>query len=333
MTVKAAFIFLPAVLALAAAAEAATLTRRLEKSLPLPAGQVVRLTHRYGSILARPADTETLRVSAAAIVKGNDRRQAAEFLTGIELSLASWEDTVFVAVLYPGLVTPSSEFSYEVDLTLLVPPGVRFEAANAFGDMELYGITGGSSVTNRYGNVDFRDCRDVEVTVSHGDVRVAECSGGLGINSSYGNVYLDDVADQVAVDSRYGDVSGQQLDGDVTISNVLGSIATEGGRGKWCLVSRYGEVAARLDDSTMTKLDVVAELARVRLLLPHVLPFRIEGRVSDGEIGTSYPLQTGNRDGQCRVSGAQGRGGPHIVFTGAWADFFIDPDTTGEPAN
>lgn len=312
-------------------AMAITMTRQLETRIQSRSGQVVRLTHRYGDIRARSAAGESLDVRAIARVEGEDRQRVAGFIGDIELSLAEWADTIFVAVLYPELVEPSGRFSYEVDITLLIPPEVRFEAVNSFGDVEVHGVAGGSSVSNRYGDVEFLNCRDIEVAVAHGDVYIAGCSGGMSINCSYGDVYLDDVADWVEVDSRYGDVSGQQLDGDVTISNVLGRIAASGGRGRWCLVSRYGDVAARLDDSSLAKLDVIAELARVRLLLPHLLPFRVEGRTSEGEIGSSFPLRTDNRGGMKQVSGSHGRGGPHIVFTGAWADFFIEPDTTVEP--
>jgi hypothetical protein len=184
-------------------------------------------------------------------------------------------------------------------------------------------------VSNRYGDVRFRDCRDIDVTVKHGDVRVEESTGRLGINCTYGNVYLDGVTDRVDVDSRYGDVTGQQLAGEVNINNVLGSIDTDGGRGRWCLTSRCGQVAARFDDSALTNLDVIAELARVRLLLPQLLPFRIDGQTRPGDIGTPYPLQTSARGDQRRVSGVQGKGGPNIVFTGAWSDFYIGPDTVG----
>lgn len=313
------------ILALACAAPAGTVVRRLEEARPCRAGRVVRLTHRYGSIIARPARPDTLFASAVVRVEGDNRFEAAAFASGVELSLAAWADTLFVAVLYPGQPTPSEGFSYEVDVALAVPEGVRLEVANAFGDVEVRGLSGGSSVSNRYGDARFLDCRDISVSVSHGDVHVSGSSGRLDIDCSYGNVYLDEVADRVAVDSRYGNVTGAKLDGEVAISNVLGRIAAEGGRGRWCLVSRYGEVAAQLDDSAMAELDVTAELARVRLLLPRPLPFRIDGRTSAGEIGSSYPLQTSAEGELRRVSGARGQGGPAILFTGAWSDFYIGP--------
>ncbi|MFO7675840.1 MAG: hypothetical protein R6X12_05955 [bacterium] len=317
---------------LAASGPAAPTARTIEAREPCPAGSVVRLAHRYGNIVARPVPGDTLQVAASARVDGRDSRQVGEFLAAIELSVARWADTVFVAVLYPELVEPSRDFSYEVDLRLGVPDGVRLDAAGSFGDIELHGITGGSSVSNRYGNASFRACRDVDVAVKHGDVRVEANTGRLGINCTYGNVFLDAVADRVDVDSRYGDVTGQQLAGDVTINNVLGSIETAGGQGRWRLVSRCGRVAARLDDSALARLDVVAQLARVRLLMPQVLPFRIEGRTESGEIGTAFPFQTRLAGDQHHLSGTRGRGGPRIAFTGAWSDFSIEPDSTGRPA-
>ncbi|HDR00092.1 MAG TPA: hypothetical protein ENN51_07415 [candidate division WOR-3 bacterium] len=302
------------------------MSRGLSGAIACRAGQTVRLVHRYGNIFARRALDDTLAVDVTVRVEAADRKRAAAFASEVELSLAAWADTVFASVLYPELVDPAPGFSYEVDLVLTIPDGVRFEASNAFGDVEVTGLTSGSAVSSRYGDVRFSACHDVHAEVSHGDVHVVGGSGLLGVNCSYGNVYLDETTDRVAVENRYGNVRAAKLDGDVTISNVMGHISADGGRGRWCLVSRYGEIAAYLDDSMLTKLDVIAELARVRLLLPDLLPFRIEGRTNAGEIGTPYRFKKHADGDQHRLTGSRGRGGPAIVFTGAWSDFYVGPD-------
>jgi hypothetical protein len=307
-------------------------TKVLRGNVSCPTGHTVRLMHRYGNVTVKSVAADSLRVEAAVRVDGSDRLEVEGFARDVDLSIAAWADTIFVAILYPGLPEPTSEFSYEVDIDLAMPATVRLDICNSFGDIEVTGIEGGSRLANRFGDIVLRSCRDCEVVSRHGDVQVAEISGSLLVDNGYGNVYLDGVTELVRVDNRYGNVSGRALDGDVVLGNVLGNIDARGGRGRLTLVNRIGAVDAWVDDTGLTDLQVMAELGRVQLNFVRMVPFQLNGRMMGGLIHSCLPVQVSRQGLQSWVAGRFGAGGTRIEVAGAWADFFVGTDSAGGPA-
>lgn len=325
-------------LLLAAAAGAVPFERGVAGETWCPPGWTVVVGHRYGSVIADgEPGRDSLAVEARVRVEGSDRAAGRAFGRDIELSLASWAETVFVSVLYPELPEPSAELSWEVDLALALPAGARLEVANQFGDVTCRNLRAGCRVENSFGDVALAGCRDSRVTSRHGDVEIAANDGGLQVTNSYGNVYLDGVEALTRVDNCYGDVEGTGLAGDVTLANVMGRIVTRDSRGQVALVNRFGEVEAWVEDSGLAELDVRAELSRVRLNLARTMPFRLGGRVFEGLVRCGLPVEVRGHGREQVVSGSAGRGGPQIRLTGAWTDFDIGPDSTGDslpaPAN
>ncbi len=311
----------------------APVVRTLRHEVPCRPGQVVSINHRYGSIDVAGHAGESLAVVAVARVDGADRQAVKLFAVGIDLSIASWAETAYVSILYPSLPEPSSKLSYEVDISIRLPRAVRLEVRNSFGDVEVTGLKAGCRVESRFGDVVLDGCSDCDVQSRYGDVYVACLTGLLTVNNSYGSVFLDRVSEQVRVTNYYGSVEGNDMDGDVHLVNVLGNIVARGGRGQLVLVNRYGDIDAWVEDSGLAELEVQAELGRVELNLARTTPFQLGGRTVEGLIRAGLPFQV-RQEGPMRwVSGQAGSGGPRIQFTGAWADFFIGPDSVLESAS
>lgn len=320
-----------ALLALTVTAAAAPVTRTVTQRAWCPPGWTVVVSHRYGNVMATGEQgRDSLSVEARVRVDGSDRRAGEEFARDVGLSLASWAETLYVNVLYPDLPEPSSELSYDVDLSLSMPARARLDATSSFGDFAARGLAAGCRVEHSFGNVLLVGCRDSRVVNRHGDVEVNESDGGLLVNSSYGNVYLDGVQSNARVDNCYGNVEGTHLDGDVVLANVMGRVVARDSRGQLLLVNRYGEVEAWVEDSALANLDVQAELSRVRLNLARTMPYRLGGRVVQGAVQTGLPVVVREHGPERTISGQSGQGGPRIMLVGSWADFIIVPDSTGD---
>ena len=303
--------------------------RLIRKQVQCSARQKVVVVHRYGSIAVTGDNGRVVNILARVQVTAGTALVAREFADGIDVTATSAADSVLVTTVYPTVSTPDTQLSYEVSLELGVPAGARFEARNAFGDVRVEDLSGGSLLRSRYGNVDVERCRQVRVVNQYGDVSLLDVIGPAHVDNAFGDVVLRRTRGSVEIDNRYGAVDADGPNGDVHIANRFGSVVTRHGQGRMVIANRYGSVADWVDDPGLSVLDLVSEMGQVELTVLDGVPFRLGGSTHEGEIQSGLPLFVDGDSGEQSVTGYAGQGGPTIRVKGLWSNFNIQPEANG----
>lgn len=303
--------------------------RLIRKQVQCSARQKVVVVHRYGSIAVTGDNGRVVNILARVQVTAGTARAAREFADGVDVTATSAADSILVATVYPIVSVLDSLLSYDVSLEMGVPAGVRFEARNAFGDVRVEDLSGGSLLRSRYGNVEVERCRQVRVVNQYGDVSLLDVIGPAHVNNAFGDVVLRRTRGSVEVDNRYGAVDADGPNGDVHIANRFGAVLARHGQGRMVIANRYGRVAAWVDDPGLSVLDLVSEMGQVELNVLDGVPFQLGGSTREGEILSGLPLLVGGDSGEQSVTGHAGRGGPTIRMKGLWSNFNIQPQEDG----
>jgi len=308
---------------LVSGAQAVTVNRSLHIATVPKGFELVRLSHRFGTLRIEGHVQDSLMIDAWVRVSGRDRQLVESFAEGIDIQLSDQGESLVVVTSYPRLQPQDTLFSYDVDLGVRVPAGLRVSAQNAFGDIRLRDLPAGAKLTSRYGNIELERVSGGEVLGRFGDVSVAGNRGPLVIDNGFGNVFLRQVNGAVRVQNSYGSVEAERPQGTVAICNSFGNVVARPGPGRMAIVNRCGEVSAWVTDPTLTLLDIVAQHSKVRLNLGPGVPFQIEGRTRGGRIEAGLPLATAETLGAAVVTGGVGEGGPAIAVQAEMGDIYI----------
>jgi hypothetical protein len=301
-------------------------TLRIEKQVPLAAGQDVTVLHRYGSVNVIGSGDAHAVADALVRVTAASRRLAEEFARGVDVGIGTRGDTAVIATLYPAREPTDPELGYEVELNVRMPASARVAVGSSFSDVRVAHMTGDCRVTNRFGDVEVDRCARCDIDNSYGGVRLIETSGLVTVRNSYGDVDLVEAIGPVQIANRYGTVRTGQSDGEIQIDNRFGNVFAHPDHGRVSIANRYGDINAWVASTELAALDIMSRMGRVDLSLTSGVPFRLDANALQGQISSGLPFtvrQVGTRQ---QMSARQGRGGPRIGLDGVWTSFAIHRD-------
>lgn len=321
-----------AVAVLAASGRTFRAERTIRHSVPVGAVPRVIIEHRYGSLNVTGQETRTANVEARVRVAAGDEQAAREFADGVEVRIRPRADSLAIVIFYPSSFEPDPTLSYEADLVIVLPAAAALAVRSVFGDVRMVGISGGSRVDTRYGNVEVERCSHLDIVGRHGGLLLEDVEGPVVVDHSYGDVVLRNTSGRVMIENRYGAVDAEGPNGDLQVVSRFGNVAARQNQGRLAIQNRYGRAVAWVDRSGLDMLRLASEMGRVELNLCPGLPFRLGGRVHAGQITSDLPLFVSEGDDGWSVSGRQGVGGPAIQLDGRWSDFVIQPDSDAAEA-
>ena len=308
-------------------------TLRIEKQVPLAAGQGVIVLHRYGSVVVIGSGDVHVVADALVRVTAASRRLAEEFAQRVDVGVETRGDTAVIATLYPVCEPADSQHGFEVELSIRMPANAGVAVRSSFSDVRVAGMAGDCRVSNRFGDVEIDRCGRCGIDNSYGSVRLVRTSGLVTVRNSYGNVDLREAAGPVQVANRYGTVRTGQSDGEVQIDNQFGNVIAHPDHGRLSIANRYGDINAWVASTELTALNIMSRLGRVDLSLTGGVPFQLDANALQGQISSGFPFVVREVGIRQLVSARQGTGGPRIGLDGVWSNFVIHQDPAdGQPA-
>jgi hypothetical protein len=308
-------------------------THRIEKQVPLTAGQGVIVLHRYGSVTVIGSGDAHAVADALVRVTAASRRLAEEFARRVEVRVETRGDSAVIATLYPACEPAASQHGFEVELSIRMPAHAGVAVRSSFSDVRIVGMTGDCRVSNRFGDVEIDRCGRCGIDNSYGSVRLVKTRGLVTVRNSYGDVDLREAAGPVQVANRYGTVRTGQSDGEVQIDNRFGNVIAHPDHGRLSIANRYGDINAWVASTELTALNIMSRLGRVDLSLTGGVPFQLDANALQGQISSGFPFVVREVGVRQLVSARQGTGGPRIGLDGVWSNFVIHQDTVeSQPA-
>lgn len=189
-------------------------------------------------------EQESIQVEVIKHGFGWNDGAARQALDRLDVVVEQRGDTVVVEVRRNGIGRFFGRAPY-AELRVMVPEGVRYEAALVSGDMRLAGLRG-----------------DGQLSTISGAIDASDTAGALRVSTTSGDVTLDGHAGPLAADSVSGDISASGAIARPQVSTVSGDVDLEGASGLLDLRSISGEI--RVDDASDASLRLESTSGDIR---------------------------------------------------------------------
>lgn len=280
------------------------------KAFPAPAGKLVRLDLASLDALVRVAEGNEIKVEVSLEARSGSSRAAQRWVAKhtpvfedsesvLEISLPRRSHSVVVF----GMLHTKESFE------ITIPPGCRFEARSASGDVEIEG------------DATFSD--PVRVTTASGDVTVRGGAGALVVSTASGDVQITGAPiSSLEVDTASGDVAADAAVAKAVIDTASGDVRARGLTGELSVDTASGDVRATWQGLPAAgRISVRSTSGDVRLRMPATAP--LSGRLSttsgrllsdiDGVWGRSHrSLQFGAPEGGLQLDVRTTSGDIHL---------------------
>jgi len=245
--------------------------RRESLPLELASGEELRVEIVHGDVSVRVSEAEAAHVDAHWYADGEDEAMAEAVLARFSLERKRGQSSLSVSVVGEPLEVKgtftSKRYVARVDLSLVVPSGVKVVAhstsgnlsangalatcrlESSYGDLSADGTRGDTRLQTASGNVKLAniEASGIEATSQYGDIRASSLRGSkVRLTTSSGNVSAREVHGELSLQSSYGDLEIEAGDGDLEARTSSGNIALRAhASAKRRLVTSYGDISAR----------------------------------------------------------------------------------------
>lgn len=272
-------------LGLAAAAHADTVTRTLQQSINVPAGDSIVVENLVGHMTVTQGNGP-LQVTAT-VVAGGDQAQA--LAQSIKLDVSTHDNQVLVHVDYPVdrydtfLYNPSNLQANNSNQACILAnlicfrgnsnSGVRYQGSRVRVQTNERDSSGAPLYVNlavqipKHVNAGFSNAvglleadglvNELSLTSQGGDIRVRNLQGQLEVQSRGGDVYASGITSQdVTVHTDGGDLTGSKLNGNLSLATGGGDVGLDTLGGHLAIRSGGGDI--RLSGKLAGLLTLVA---------------------------------------------------------------------------
>src|SRR5262249_2950324 len=231
---SAARVFLAALLfvswaGIAAAGDREEITRTVQKSLPLKAGQKLTVDHTNGAVRVHAQGGSQVSIDARIRVSAGDRAEAEKFSNEISIEIEPSAAGVSVKTRYPQHERGMGIFhniSYSVDYEITMPEGAELGVRNRFGDVEVEKLKAAADIGNSNGKVIFRAGKGKQrIENSFGSIELAANAGDATIVNSNGPITASDVEGDLDVRGRFGKVLVTRVGKRCQVTNGNGELS------------------------------------------------------------------------------------------------------------
>jgi hypothetical protein len=317
-------------------------TRSFDRTVPLPAGQRLRVESKFGEIKVRGAAQKDVVIHATIRTAAGSQDEARSVSEEIKIDVVQSASGVSVRTFYPEREKGwfgSRNVSYSVNYDITFPEAAPLEIRNEFGEVTLTGCKGGSRVVNGHGALHLRDGAgthnlegafgavdvlgnngDVTVNNSNGAVTASDVTGSLDIKDRFGRVTARNVGQKVIivnnngavvvdtagaanVTNSFGEVNLTAVRGDATVENTNGAITANRVGGAAWLKTAFGSITATDIGKTLNATDGNGSIRAVKV------GGQVTANSSFGAIDLSEVnggIDVTNRNGAVKASGVKG---------------------------
>lgn len=187
---------LAGLLSVGAAAHAATLTQKLDKSYPVQANAPLELQNTNGSVVIEAWDRNEVHVVAVKKVKAGSEEKAKEILAQVQIAIQQKGGGLQIATRLPrkngeGLWEwmSGSGASVSVEYRLQVPRQVRLDIETTNGGLRVKGTRGEGILQTTNGGITLADVDgDLRLQTTNGGIEVSEAAGAVQAVTTNGGI-------------------------------------------------------------------------------------------------------------------------------------------------
>jgi DUF4097 and DUF4098 domain-containing protein YvlB len=229
-----------------------------ELTLPIPTGQqfrfefeddidlgdatAVRIQNIYGDVQVDAADTPQSRVALTKIVRAENRSDAEEVASDVQVVTGVEGTTLTIRTNREALGARGKHLTTHLRVTL--PRDLPLFVENGFGDLRIRDRNAACKLDNSYGRVTVeRVSGDVEVTNRYRQVELRAVEGGVTVENRRGPIHLDRITGNATVSSDYDLIRAEHIVGDMEVTNHFGTIRLSDISGG-CIVDGTGSQVA-----------------------------------------------------------------------------------------
>jgi DUF4097 and DUF4098 domain-containing protein YvlB len=323
----------------------------------IPAGAHVEVDTLRGNITIEAGND--LRVSGTESSWGRTESAADERMRQVNIVV---EKTTNGYRIHPEH-QDNFEARVGVDLDLQVPKTVSIVADTNRGNVRVTGISGRIDTHSGNGDIDIRGAgSDVNAALQDGDARITDVRGNVHVTGRGNDVEVSNVSGDAAVNgafieatrlrdvakttrctSPWSDVTVDQLtgrmdldEGDIQIANAGGDakivshnkdIELEAIEGRLDVSNAHGDIKIDYSTPPRNPVSVWNDSGDVELTLPSRSNFQISAISRSGDIKNDFDtpsLQLVNQEGNGKLNGRFGTGGPMISVTTSYGTIHLN---------
>ena len=192
----ALFLFIPQPSPAAASAEEQA-SRDFQQTLTLPAGQSLRIEHKFGGIKLHGESGREVKISATIRAQASSHEEAESFVQKIKIEVQQTSDGIRIKTVYPedekGWFRSSKHSSWSVSYDIGMPSDAAVTVRNSFGSVEITAVRGAADVENGYGTLTARDAGGGRWVNAFGSIELSGTNGNAAVSDNNGSVQVSDV--------------------------------------------------------------------------------------------------------------------------------------------
>ncbi len=320
-------------------------------------GSAIEIYNLYGGVEVKPGDGDRIILDVTKTVRAANKEEADRLVQDFTFSIKNQGDRYRIASNRDADLSGvqirigNERQRYKSSMVLRVPRKARLDLNNKYGTIDVEGLEGLQSITNKYGSSTLKGITgnikldtgygavlvdnitgDVDITNGYASTTARNIGGRVIVGNKYGAVDVQDVKGGVTIDNRYSNVNAQRITGDLTVTgrnnsvdvdDIVGAVSIEteyknvnvrNAKGSMKLTNHHGNVDIEMEQPPQNTITVNGDYSDVSLEMPADSAFSMEGKTHYGDIDSEFdgmPINSSGRDRS--VLGHLGSGGPHIT--------------------
>lgn len=233
---------------MAGIAGAETLTEKLDRTLPLQAGDQVRLSNVNGAVTVEAWDRNEVHIMAEKKVKAGDADVARKYMSQLKINITQGTDGLRIETVYPRRNNGFFDWMFGKDVNanvtyrLQVPRRAALQIGNVNGSVSVTGTRGRASLDTVNGGITVRNVQGaMTLETVNGGIDVIKSAGALKAGSVNGGIdaELSDLPDgsEIRIASTNGGINLRlprdarlSIDAGTTNGRVRSDLSIEGGQ-------------------------------------------------------------------------------------------------------
>jgi len=314
----------------------------------LPASANLRVLSDYGDVTINAWDESKIKVDATKKIRANEGSDGSKLDSQTQPTLTVEGNTVTVNANTSGA---GGGVSVKSDLQIWVPRLVALDLATRKGDITVRDRAANVKASNSKGSITVEDVKgNVDLDErSKGDIHLARIKGNVSVNGQvddssisevsgdvkltgdfFGDMQLSKLTKGFSFRSSRTDLSAAKLDGDLNMNpgdlranNIAGPVRVltkstdihfDDLNGELRVENSNGNI--EVHSVKVGPIDITNQTGDVNVVVPDKTSFQVDAHTKNGDVNSDFSnLKVESRNGESRVSGSVGSGGPTLKVT------------------
>ncbi len=179
----------------------------VDKKFDVKSDAKLIIDHEYGNVRCINWDKDVISVKVTIRVKTDDEKLAAKIISKINIDVDGSSNKVEAYCDLNQRLNVNKQSQVLIDFDIYMPSAVDFQLEQKFGNTYIQSISGPSSISVEYGNLEIVDLSNAEnqLELKFGEANIESINNG-DIEISYSKFVLEN-SNNISLESEYSDIS------------------------------------------------------------------------------------------------------------------------------